>query len=309
MTTETTAPTADEQQAVWDEVAKEVAAEQSPPADTAATQKATDDAADEGAEKAASTSETDVAEKPAADAKPDPYASLSPEVRAKLDKFDQLEQFVLHRDNDLKAAVGRVAAMQREIEAAKLANKVVTDAPSRSEIANAAKSPEKWEQMKADFPDWGEAIDAFVGHRLAALTPAQAPEFDATKLEQMVNERTQEATSKMALNLEKFKVALKHGPEWETTVSSPDFLSWKAAQDINTKQLEHSPRGEDAIRMLDLYVQAKAKPVDAIKDERSSRLAAATTTRPGAATAPKQEADMTPDELWNYMAKQRPKAA
>jgi hypothetical protein len=66
-----------------------------------------------------------------------------------------------------------------------------------------------------------------------------------------------------------------------------------------------SEKGRDAIRMLDLFAEAKAKPVSAVQQERAAKLAAAASNKPNGAATPaaKSVEDMSPAELWEYERK------
>jgi len=106
----------------------------------------------------------------------DPLAGLSPAVRAKLAQIDELAQANAQLLHHVKTTEGRVAAMQRE---AQQARQVATqDAPTQTAIASAAKNPEKWEQLKQDFPEWAGAVEEYVASTMGdqqqqKLTPEQ----------------------------------------------------------------------------------------------------------------------------------------
>jgi hypothetical protein len=94
---------------------------------------------------------------------------------------------------------------------------------------------------------------------------------------------------------------------WRDTVNTTEFAQWFVAQPPEVRALSESPMARDAIRMLDMFHQARAKPASDIRQERSQRLAAAATTRPGQTPPPKTMDDMSPEELWNYEAAKREK--
>lgn len=299
MTQATEGLTTEQQQAEWNAVAQEKdgasPSDFTPPASETVTEQAP--AAEAPAPEAPAETPPTVE---------DPFEALPEAVRNRLAKVDQLEQLLLQQNNDMKATIGRFAHMQRELDAAKKSVQAQgSTAPSQAQIAAASKNPEKWEAMKADFPDWGEAIDELLNHRLSGLQqPAPQPVDPAATAEEraqwIANEKAE-----LRKELEEFKVEAKHGEGWKSTINTPDFVNWFAAQDATTKLLADSPRGADAIKLLDMFEKAKEKPVTEIKSDRSSRLQAAATTRPGQAPPPKTEEDMSPEELWNYMARKR----
>lgn len=311
------APESVNQQALWDEVAKErEAADDSAPS-TAPT--VTDDTANDLPTEQAKSDESAPeakAEEPKPDDKPaapptpaDPYEGLSPAVRAKLERLDALEAQVAQLPdlvNHVKRTEGRVAGVQRELEAAKAAAKTVTTGPTQAQIDAAKVSTEKWNTLKADFPEWANATEEFVAAKLASLPP-QGEQFDPARVDQLIEERLKAVRAETAAAVEVAKVEGKYA-DWQNIVQTAEFKTWFNAQANETKALASSPRGRDAIRMLDLYHEALATPADAVQKEREKKLAAAVTTKPGAqANVTKTVDQMSPQELWEYERKRNEK--
>lgn len=237
----------------------------------------------------------------------DPFAGLSPEVRAKLEKFDALyeqTQQIPQLIQSVNTANGRVAAMQREMDVARNAAKAVGNGPSAAQIAAAAASTDKWDSLKDDFPDWAQATEQYVKAQLAGVKP-QGPAFDPNQVEALITERLGKAREEALAAIEEAKVEGKH-ENWRETINTPEFAGWLNAQPDAVKQLAQSPKGRDAIKLLDTYATAQAKPADAVAQERTAKLAAAVTAKPGAAatTANARTVEqMSAKELWNYEAK------
>ena len=126
----------------------------------------------------------------------------------------------------------------------------------------------------------------------------------ATDIVEYVQQQLATERETMKVALEEARVEGKY-ENWRDTVNTPDFAAWYALQPNEIKNLADSPAARDAIRMLDLFHVAKAKPASEIRQERGARLAAAATTRPGQTPPPKTMDDMSPEELWNYEAKKR----
>jgi hypothetical protein len=241
---------------------------------------------------------------PAQEAKADPLAGLPEEVRIALGKITELENANAQLLHHVKTAEGRVAAMQREFQQARQATTAVNadDAPSQGAIAAAAKNPEKWEQLKQDFPEWAGAMEEYVGAKLSGMqNGVQAMQVVDYVQEQLAAERAQ-----MKAAIEEARVEGRH-ENWRDTVNSPDFAQWYAIQPADVKALADSSAARDAIKMLDLFNSVRAKPALDINQERKARLAAAATSRPGQTPPPKTIGDMSPEELWNYEAKKREK--
>jgi len=228
----------------------------------------------------------------------DPLAGLSPTVRAKLAQIDDLAQANAQLLHHVKTTEGRVAAMQREAQQARQA--ATQEAPTQTAIVSAVKNPEKWEQLKQDFPEWAGAMEEYVGSKLSDMQPS----VRATDIVEYVQQQLATERETMKVALEEARVEGKY-ENWRDTVNTSDFAAWYALQPNEIKNLADSPAARDAIRMLDLFHVAKAKPASEIRQERGARLAAAATTRPGQTPPPKTMDDMSPEELWNYEAKKR----
>lgn len=297
--------TEDQAQAEWDAMAAVRGTEAESPAavETQAADQEPKEVVEQTPEPQAQTPATPQPEQQ--EEAPDPLASLPEALRERFKSLEAMAQKSVTLEHDLKSAVGRIGAMQREMDAARnaaaVAKAVGDAAPTQAQINAASNSPEKWEQMKADFPDWGEAMEAMVEHRLSGFQPGQR----GMSPEQVQELLTQERTTLMKV-VEEAKVEVRY-PEWKQTINTSEFQQWYTAQDEATKTLADSPRGLDAVALIDKFEKSKAAPVAEIRNDRKERLQAAATTKPGQVTPPKSEDDMDPAELWNYLAKQRGK--
>ena len=229
----------------------------------------------------------------------DPLAGLSPTVRAKLAQIDELAQANAQLLHHVKTTEGRVAAMQREAQQARQA--ATQDAPTQTAIASAAKNPEKWEQLKQDFPEWAGAMEEYVaskvgGQQQQVLTPEQVTGY--------VQQQVAQTRAEMGRLMEEARIEGKY-ENWRDTVNTTEFAQWFTVQSPETRALADSSAARDAIKMLDLFNTSKSVSATEIKQERGARLAAAATTRTGQTPPPKTLGDMSPAELWNYEAKKR----
>ena len=243
---------------------------------------------------------------PQAEETVDPYANLSPEVQAKLKRLDELSAVMPGLVDELKQAKGRIGALQSQWD--KVRQNV--EAPSQKQVAAAAKDPEKWAALKQDFPEWGDAISEFVETKLGSVT-GKASGPSAEEIEQLVSQRTEAATSTLRRQLNETLVSVAH-KGWKNDVKTPEFAAWYAAQRPEVQALAGSEDGLDAIQMLDLYTEHRKKPVQAVQDQRQQRLAAAAVTPTKQATTnvvTKTFEDMSPAEQWEYIARERAKAA
>lgn len=236
-----------------------------------------------------------------------PQPQLPPEVMAALAEINQLKQANAQLLHHVKTAEGRVAAMQREFQQARAAQQSVApnDAPTQGQMAAAAKNPEKWEQLKQDFPEWASAMEEYVGSKLSGIQPTQ-PLVQPEQVIDYVQRQLAGERAQMRKAIEEARIEGRY-ENWRDLINTTEFAQWFTVQPADVRALADSPMAKDAIRMLDLFQQAKAKPASDIRQERSQRLAAAATTRPGQTPPPKTMDDMSPEELWNYEAAKREK--
>lgn len=230
----------------------------------------------------------------------DPLAGLSPAVRAKLAQIDELAQANAQLLHHVKTTEGRVAAMQREAQQARQA--AMQEAPTQTAIASAAKNPEKWEQLKQDFPEWAGAMEEYVASKLGVSSQQQSLSPEAVA--QFVQQEVANTKAEMGRLMEEARIEGKY-ENWRDTINTTEFAQWFAVQTPDTRALADSPAAKDAIKMLDLFSTAQTRSAGDIKQERGARLAAAATTRTGQTPPPKTLGDMSPAELWNYEAKKR----
>lgn len=238
----------------------------------------------------------------------DPFEGVPQIVRDKLAEIETLKQANAQLLHHVKTTEGRVAAMQREAEQARRAQQSVAsgDAPSQTQMAAAANNPEKWEQLKQDFPEWAGAMEEYVAAKLAGLTPSQAQGLSPEQVAGYVQQQVAQTRAEMGRLMEEARIEGKY-ENWRDEVNTPEFAAWFSVQSPEVRALADSPKAKDAIRMLDLFSEAKKRPAAEIRQERGARLAAAATVRPGATPPPKSMDDLSPEELWNYEAKQREK--
>lgn len=272
-------------QSVWDEVAAETDAPT--PTEPAAQATPAESAAPEPVETVA--------------AKEDPFATLPEAVKQKLLEIDQIKEHNQRLEHELRSAAGRVAAMQREYDKAKTAQQ---SQPTQQQVAAAVKNPERWDKLKSDFPEWGDAMEEYLNARLQGLQPGAAG-VSPEQISEMVNSQVVNTKAELARAIEEAKIETRH-EDWRAEVATPEFTAWMSAQPVEIQKLAESESARDAIRMLDLYAEAKKSTAAGIKQERNARLSVAATQR-GSAPPPKTVDDMSPAELWAYEAKLREK--
>ena len=248
---------------------------------------------------------------PAADAQPkpvakvprDPYAKLPEAVRTKLESVDKLAERVRSMEGNIGGLSEGHRHLKDLLSASQAAAAQVAQAPTQAAVQAAAASPEKWQSLKNDFPEWSEAVESFVDSRIAGV----APQPDAAIIDRLVDEKL--AKIAPSIRREVSEDILDNEFEgWREKVNTQEFMTWLGAQDDAVKKLVNSDKVSDASKLLRLYTTPPVDPGKAILDARQQTLEAAASLPKGAhIPAVKSPEDMTPQELWAYEADQAAK--
>lgn len=279
-------------QAAWNEEAAARAAPKgdAPPAEETplATEQAPEEPAPE--QQQATTEQTPEAPDPAK--RVEELATLNAQLQERLRR---VEGHIGGLTSELKRTKDQLTAGHAVAQA-------VTDAPTTSQMAEAA-NPEAWQRLKDDFPEWAAGVEAYMNARVAGIKPSQ----EAPSTEQFQQSlQQQEAALRADFNrqLAEMQVEVRH-EGWKQTVATPEFNAWYAKQNDEVRGLAGSDKPKDAVRLLDLYNSAKTNSVEAIANDRRTRLAASATPKGSAAPTRKSEEGMTAKEYWEYLARQR----
>ena len=303
--------TTDDAQKLWDELAagRDSGTEQTaamPPAAAETQPNANDTAAE-----VTTTDETPKGETTDTAAKPE-GTDATAQAAAKDPMAELMERFS-NIEGQLRKVNGHIGGLtqsqqqlrEQVLNAAKQATtEAGKEAPTNAQAKAALADPEKWAALKAEWPEWGEAVEEV----LAARIP-QAPVFDPAEFDRKVGERVSAETAKVheeVLNAHLDTVVEDLGGDWRATVKSDDFGKWMAAQPDEVKALGDSSSLSDASKMIRLYVKSKqANPAQQLINERSAKLdAAASAPQPGR-KAPRSKGveDMSHEELWAHYSK------
>lgn len=221
-----------------------------------------------------------------------------------LDQLKKLEQ----RQRNVEGHIGGLKTAQQQLHVAmEAARKSTTDAaPTQGEVAAASSNPEKWEELKKDFPEWAEATEALLGARLSGLPKS---EVNQEEIDRRVSERVAQVIEPMKKEIfvEAHLEAIL--PDWRDEVRSEKFGAWMQAQPQEIQALAASNDVKDAAKMLRLYGKSQEPAPDAqLRDERKQRLAQGTPLPNGSKPAPVKSLDqMTDAEVWELESKRREK--
>lgn len=136
-----------------------------------------------------------------------------------------------NQEHRLKQLESRLGGVINELHNAKEAAKKTDNAPSKEEMAAAAKSDEKWSSLKDEYPEWGDILDV-IGDRLPT-TDKQPPPVDVDALRKEIREELETDFSKRLttaqIGSEVKLVALMH-PDYESVSKSPEFDAFLKAK-------------------------------------------------------------------------------
>lgn len=238
--------------------------------------------------------------------KEDPVKKLTNELSTLQQQLKEQSEAAAKRERDLNGRYGGLARELEQVRAEATAAKAAAATPVQAAaISEAAKTPEKWEAFKKEWEGSGltEAVEDFV----ASQKPAGA---DPAVLERLVAERLQAERQAMEQRFAEQHAQIVHltmsqaHPGWLDTVKSDEFLKWRAAQPPAIQQLGASPNPQDAIEMLNQFVESTATAADKSNPKRSRLEHAVSHTRPE--HQPRKQlsiADMTSEQLWAYEAR------
>jgi len=222
----------------------------------------------------------------------DPWEGVNPALKAEFDRMSEKAAKVDEFATRLQQAESRIGAVTNQLTEAQKAAEEANQKPTEEQIAAAAASKEKWEELKADFPEWGEAIEG----QFAALREelgANGGGITQADLDAAIQKASEEVDLKVELGILNYAY-----PNWEEIKDSNDFKTWVKAQPEDLIAKTRSTSAYDAIDVLDLYTEARGtkKTASEINRDRQQRLR--TSVRPGGKKGkpPKSEQDMTDAE-------------
>ena len=236
----------------------------------------------------------------------DEWAGVSPALRKTIEGINGKLSTLDTIDQRLRSAEGRIGSVQQAVfeqrKAAEEAAKRVKDAPTKEQMAQAAKSDKAWEDLKEEFPGWGEALhDELTSVRQAA----EALKQDIETLRTMQNSGSQHDVEKLQREIDVKLVSVKH-PGWQQTVKSDEFGQWLQGQDSDMQQkFLNSTDPVECIAVLDAFAGSNTEGgAQGITASRQRRLEAATTVSKGRSTQTKNPANMTEAEYRAHVAKE-----
>lgn len=206
--------------------------------------------------------------------------------------FGKLQERYDKQMRDVNGRIGGINGKLSQLEAAKAAAKAEgAEAPTSTQIADAMKSGEKLEALKADFPEFADAILESTNEVLNRVGSTTAVDELTAKLEATTRELSEAKESiplqmAAARKLARLDAAF---PEWEETVNDRKYGTWLALQPAEVREKHFSEDIKDAIELLTAYndSQQPASEHDdlpASSRQNTERLEAAVTPTDGRST-------------------------
>jgi len=229
--------------------------------------------------------------------------TASPEVQALLDRIAGLELGLQQQSHRLRQAEGHIGGLNSQIRQQLQVAQRVTEtggaAPTAQQIADAQKSPQALARLKDDYPEFGSAVEdalnaqmAQIEQRLKGFAPQQQqPEPGPRALNESDIERLRA----------ELQVEVRHS-DWKSTVREPVFVGWLSRQAPEVQLLAGSDNPRDAIRLLDIYSDARSTTTQ--RTQRLASAAAMPNGRQARGTQQKPVDEMTDQEYWRYLDEQ-----
>lgn len=213
-----------------------------------------------------------------------------------LDKISGLETMLSQVTQRLRNAEGHIGGLgsqlKQQLQAAQQVSAKGGDAPTATEIRDAQRNPEAMARLKADYPEFADAMESALNERLSSLEqrlarqqqPQQQPGVSPAEISRLRSEMT---------------VEVRH-PGWQDRVRTTEFMGWLQRQPREVQMLAASESPQDAIRLLDLHDEVM-KTSTSQRTQRLSSAAAIPSGRSGANVRQKAVEDMSPEEYWRYL--------
>jgi preprotein translocase subunit SecD len=277
----------DEAQKIWDQLEAEESGRAQPPSD---------EPADPPAPAPAPAEPTDPAPAEQADAPQGGDEPAPTGEQVLLDKIAGLEAMLGQVTQRLRNAEGHIGGLgsqlkQQQQVAAQVAAKG-GEAPSAGEIRAAQSNPEAMARLKADYPEFADAMESALNERLGALEQQLKQTQQPVQQQGVSPDEIQRLRAEMA-------VEVRH-PGWQDRVQTPEFVGWLQRQPPEVQMLAASESPRDAVRLLDLHSDAM-KTVSSQRTQRLSAAAAIPSGRSGGNVRSKAVEDMSPEEYWAYL--------
>lgn len=237
---------------------------------------------------------------PASDAstEADPYAGLPQIVR---DEIVGLKSILNQTVSRLRNTEGHIGGLNSQLSELKTARQAAQDsgarAPSADAIRAAQGSDSAMAKLKAEYPEFGAAMDAALEERLGTVRQ------EIAQAKPVVQNQPNAITREDLNTFERTLAVEQAHPGWKTTVQTPAFAGWLQGQPREVQMLAASDSPQDATRLLDLHKQAR-ETGSGKQNQRLDSAAAIPSGRGAPSIRTKPIEQMTKSEYWSYLDEQ-----
>ena len=234
-----------------------------------------------------------------------PTADGQTDDAGELEASDPIAELRAEYEAKFRDVYGRFGGMNRQILDLTSAETTATgaDAPTSEQIQAAAQNSDKFDALKKDFPEWGEALEEQIALVKGQLTEEFSQSSPPVDVDQIRSDLATEIRAEVHVELEKNRVEFSH-PGWENTLQTDEFQTWlyrdgptpeqqselrtletsaapEAADYLNDLirqypqwwsdrgSLVSSPKSVDAIALFDRYAASTAETADPEGDDPS----------------------------------------
>jgi hypothetical protein len=216
----------------------------------------------------------------------DPYVGMTAYQKARLIGLEKQNEQLQQRVRNVEGHIGGLKSQLTARQAPAAATPGAAEAPTAAELQQAQSSPEAMQNLKRDYPEFAEAIEAVVGQSTAQLRAelARQQPQEAGLTQQHVHEAI---------------VEFAH-PKWKELVVQPEFVGWLEQQPEEVKRLAASDLAADAVKLLDTF-----KAPNPVLDQRNRRLESQAGIPSGRAGSSRGKSvdEMSDQEYWAHLDK------
>ena len=190
--------------------------------------------------------------------KPDPWDGVPPVLKQTIEGLQSslnglnLDQFS-HRVKQLESRVGSI---QNEFHAAKKAQDMAKDAPTKKEMVEAGKTDKAWNALKEDYPEWGEILDV-IGEKLPTPADQQTPPVNLDEIREEMRKELQtdfnQQLSDAQVKTEEKLIAFAH-KDWRNDINTPEWAEFIASKSADKRaEIMNSQDSTVIIKALDEF--------------------------------------------------------
>ena len=249
-------------------------------------------------------------DQPAVDpAKPEDQSAAAAPQPITVEQFNQLKTELFGEIKKINGAVGGLKGYVQNLskKAAVETTAAGGDTPSAAQVAKAMKDADEYAKMKAEYPQWGEAMDKQMGVLKDFILDSLPKGMDESSINSLVSQKVQGQMDEFVTNFNHAQWSDAH-PQWQQDINSAPFAEWIGKQLPEIQALADSQNYRDGLKLLGKFYEHK-KSLDSAqpqssqqqqqrdgKQQRDKRLAAAVSPTDGNARGSGAQAQLSEED-------------